>query len=629
MRSNVSIWILLLVVVLIPLTAVSQPLSGDKVIKATGGDYATLAAAIADINTKGVSGTLRLLIDENLTESGSPEITTTSLTGNNKLIIKPAAGKTPTVTFTACATSGNKGNSGLAISGTVSNVGNITIDGSNTNGGTTRDMTFALNDGTAGRYCFRLNGQTDTVTIKNLNILAQAVMATTSSGTRTYGINCLSTAAGAADALTVMNCQIGSATAAFYYSLYKPDGGTLPYGADLNIANNDLYAQHKGLSIWGAGGTSTIGGNTITMIGHPTGTYVQNSINGIYAESWQGTLNITGNKVVKVRARAVSQAALRHLYGILLYYASGSGITGQTANITNNFVSNFVYAGDASVAGSEIIGIAVDALDQTVNVYHNTVYVNNDSIATNPVYGIRVYDDAGQSAYLKNNIVVNTVNHDSAYAIHVSPIVNNCLKASDYNDFVVTGANAYTGYYNGAKHKTLANWQTAASQDAHSIAVNPANPFGASGMLKSLTDLHWFSAPAASFNGTPITGVTTDIDGDARSLTTPTMGADEYKAPTSVEIDPTVIPQTAVLDQNYPNPFNPTTVVPFALPRNGHVSLTVVDILGRHVATLVDGTRNAGSYSATWDASSIPSGVYFCRLAFDGMVVVRSMQLVK
>jgi hypothetical protein len=622
-------WVPLLVVLLIPLLAVSQPLSGDKVIKASGGDYATLAAAIADINSKGVSGTLRLLIDENLTEIGSPEITSTSLTGNNNLIIKPAAGKTPTVTFTACATTGTKSNTGLAISGTGTNVGNITIDGSNTVGGTTRDMTFALNDGTAGRYGFRLNGQTDTVTIKNLRILAQAVMATTSSGTRTYGINCLATAAGAADALTVTNCQIGTATAAFYYSLYKPDGGTVPYGLDLNVLNNEIYAQHKGLSVWGADGVSAISGNTITMIGHPTGVYVQNSINGIYAESWKGTLNITGNKVVKVRARAVSQAALRHLYGILLYYAIGSGITGQTANITNNFVSNFIYSGDASVANSEIIGIAVDALDQTVNVYHNTVYVNNDSIATNPVAGIRVYDDLGQSAYVKNNIVVNTVNHDSSYAIYVSPIVNSVLKASNYNDLVVTGANAYTGYYNGAKHKTLANWQTASSQDANSIAVNPADPFGASGMLKSLTDLHWFSAPAASFNGTPIAGVTTDIDGDARSATVPTMGADEYKASTSVEFDPTVVPRTVVLDQNYPNPFNPTTNVRYAIPQSGHVTLTVVDMLGRNVATLFDGVRSAGSYAATWDASSLPSGVYFCRLAFDGTVSIRSMQLVK
>jgi hypothetical protein len=88
-------------------------------------------------------------------------------------------------------------------------------------------------------------------------------------------------------------------------------------------------------------------------------------------------------------------------------------------------------------------------------------------------------------------------------------------------------------------------------------------------------------------------------------------------------------PASPELFNNYPNPFNPTTVVRFALPQSGQVNVTVVDMLGRHVATLVDGHRDAGIFAATWDASSLPSGVYFCRLAIDGAVVVRSMQLVK
>lgn len=618
-----------ILVFLIPSQLSSQALTGDKIIRPTGGDYASLSAAIADLNTKGASGTVRFLIDADLTESGSPEITSVTLNGANKLVIKPNTGKTPTVTFTACATSGNKGNSGLAISGTATNVGYITIDGSNTANGTTRDMTFALNDGTAGRYCIRLNGQTDTVVIKNLKILPQSILATTSSGSRTYGINCLATTVGAADGLTVSNCQIGSSTGAFYYAIYKPDGGSFPYGADLTISKNELYAQHKGLSVWGSAGTSSINDNMVSVIGHPTGVYVQNSLNGIYVESWLGTVNIFNNKIIGLKAKCVTQTALRPLYGIIVYYASGTTNTGQTANIYNNFISDFSYNGDASTAASEVNGIAVDALDQIVNVYFNTIYLNAENITTNPAFGIRVYDDAGMSANLKNNIIVNMVNHDSAYALYANPTTNNTLKSSDYNDLYVAGAKASIGNLGGTKYRALADWKTGSGKDANSISVNPANPFGASGQLKSLTDLHWFSAPASTFGGTPITGITTDIDGDARNATKPTMGADEYKASTGVVRDEFGVPVEFALEQNYPNPFNPSTTIRYSIPNSGWVSMKVVDVLGREVATLVEGVQSTGIYAVTWDAARAPSGVYFYQLRTSTGVRTGKMQLLK
>ena len=630
MKSRLLFWIAVLAaLVVVALAPVSgQALTGDKII-GPGGAYTSLGAAITDLNAKGASGTVRFLIDADLSETGSPEITSVTLNGTNKLVIKPNTGKTPTVTFSACATSGNKGNSGLAISGTVTNVGYITIDGSNTANGTTRDMTFALNDGTAGRYVIRLNGQVDTVTIKNLKIVAAAIMATTSSGTRTYGINCLATTVGAADGLAIANCQIGSSTAAFYYAIYKPDGGTYPYGSGLAVSKNLLYAQHKGLSIWGSAGISSISDNQISVIGHPTGTYVQNSLNGIYVESWLGTVNIFNNKITSLKAKAVTQTALKPLYGIIVYYASGTTNTGQTANIYNNFISDFSYSGDATTAASEVNGIAVDAMDQIVNVYFNTIYLNGDNITTNPAMGIRVYDDVGLSANLKNNIIVNTVNHDSAYAIYCNPIVNNCLKSSDFNDVFVAGANANVGNYGGTKHKTIAAWKTGSGKDANSVSVNPANPFGGSGQLKSLADLHWVSAPAASFAGTFITGYTTDIDGDVRSAAKTTMGADEPGASTAVETDQGSMPRMFWLEQNYPNPFNPSTAISFQLSAVSFVKLTVSDVLGREVATLVNGQRAAGSHIVTWDAAGMSGGVYFYSLTTGGVTQTRKMQLIK
>lgn len=629
MKKHLQYWktmfVFLLWLSLMPVSA--QALSGNKVI-GTGGDYASLSAAIADINTKGVSGKLVLLINENLTETGSIEILTETLTSTNNLVIKPNAGKTPVVSFTALATSGNKGNAGLTVSGTAKNVGYITIDGSNTENGTTRDMTFELNDAAAGRYVLRFNGETDNITIKNLKIMPKAFLSTTSSGSRTYGIYCPSSPTAAADNFVVNNCQIGSETAAFYYALYKPDGGTYPYGANLEVSKNNLFAQHKGLSVWGCDGTSKINDNSISVIGHPTGSYVQNSVNGIYVESWKGTVNIYNNKIVTLKAKALAQTSLKALYGILVYYASGSGITGQTANVYNNFVSDFTYAGDAASYKSEINGITADALDQNVNIYYNTVYINNNNITTNPVYGIRVWDDVGMAVNLKNNIVVNTVDHDSAYAIYYSPNVNNCIKASNYNDFVVTGAKASVGNLNKNKYKALADWKTGSTFDANSISVNPAATFGAAGQLKSLTDLHWVSAPGLDFAGTPVTGITTDIDGDTRSTTKPYMGADEGSTLTSVE-NTNELPAEFSLNQNYPNPFNPSTEIEFSIKTSGNVSLKVYDALGNEITTLVNSDLAAGKYKVQFNAKNLSSGVYYYRINSGNFSASRKMMLVK
>lgn len=68
------------------------------------------------------------------------------------------------------------------------------------------------------------------------------------------------------------------------------------------------------------------------------------------------------------------------------------------------------------------------------------------------------------------------------------------------------------------------------------------------------------------------------------------------------------------LHQNYPNPFNPSTTISFTLPSRSFVSVKIFDLLGREVATVLSEQLSAGVYSRQWDASGMPSGVYFCRL---------------
>ena len=74
------------------------------------------------------------------------------------------------------------------------------------------------------------------------------------------------------------------------------------------------------------------------------------------------------------------------------------------------------------------------------------------------------------------------------------------------------------------------------------------------------------------------------------------------------------VPHSYMLSQNYPNPFNPVTVIRFELPVASRVSLTVTDLLGREVATLVRGELAAGYHQTEWNAQAVASGLYFYRL---------------
>jgi len=83
------------------------------------------------------------------------------------------------------------------------------------------------------------------------------------------------------------------------------------------------------------------------------------------------------------------------------------------------------------------------------------------------------------------------------------------------------------------------------------------------------------------------------------------------------------------LHQNYPNPFNPATTISFYLPQSEEVTLTVFDVTGRRVATLVDQPMNAGIHNQTFDASALSSGIYFYRLEAGSFSDVQKMTLIK
>lgn len=95
-----------------------------------------------------------------------------------------------------------------------------------------------------------------------------------------------------------------------------------------------------------------------------------------------------------------------------------------------------------------------------------------------------------------------------------------------------------------------------------------------------------------------------------------------------------VVPTSYALNQNYPNPFNPSTEIAFALPQTGHVTLTVYNILGQSVKTLVDEEMSAGPHQVTWDGTAnggsvAASGIYFYRIQANDFTATKKMTLLK
>ncbi len=107
-----------------------------------------------------------------------------------------------------------------------------------------------------------------------------------------------------------------------------------------------------------------------------------------------------------------------------------------------------------------------------------------------------------------------------------------------------------------------------------------------------------------------------------------------YPELVSVEENTQSVPNDFQLLQNYPNPFNPSTIIRFNLNKSGYVKLSVFNLLGERIITLVDDVKNAGSHFVTWNGRNsaglnVPAGIYFYKLEMENNIQVKKMTLLK
>jgi hypothetical protein len=170
------------------------------------------------------------------------------------------------------------------------------------------------------------------------------------------------------------------------------------------------------------------------------------------------------------------------------------------------------------------------------------------------------------------------------------------------------------------------------------LSFNGANAVGAGGKVNVLTltfnaigangasttlNLE-FSAMAAALTFTNLLPLLSVTDG---AVTIGTTRVEQDRAPAGS-------PATFALWQNHPNPFNPETEIKFELPRESQVAITIFNIAGQKIVTLIEGRMKAGVHTVSWKGTDdagrgVPSGIYICRMAAQGNVFQKRMALIK
>jgi uncharacterized protein YjdB len=504
--SSVSKGMKVLVLGMLIMLAVVR-VNGQAVVTATGAgpgpvSYTTLRLAFAAINAGTHTGAITITIGA----AGTNETGGVAILNENaapasytSVLIKPAATTSPTIT-------GNIANDGLIH---LFGATNVTIDGSNTVGGTTKNLTIRNGTGTAGSSVIRFGHNATTGasnnTVKNclINMAGPTIGIAITSGA---GAGTLTFVAGtiANSNNTIQNNTITSCQTAFY--TYGPAATDNNWLITQNDMNNLAFA---GVTIYNTT-NAVISDNIINNVTINGATQVA----GITVSWATNSMVIRGNKITNISNTFGVAAPNPQAEGIFLTISAGS------VSVYNNFIANVTGVGNASIATNGH-GILHNNAG-TMSIYHNTIKMTTDqgSAAGTPA-AICFGPGVTGTTNLRDNIFVNSQTVGNRYAIY-SSVAPAAFSGIDYNDYFATSGNH--GFIGGIPRTTLAAIQAGFGSNLNSIT--PLNP-----VFISTTDLHLQTVaanlPLAA--GTPIAvpAITTDIDGALRSTTTPTIGAHE------------------------------------------------------------------------------------------------------
>lgn len=373
------------------------------------------------------------------------------------------------------------------------------------------------------------------------------------------------------------------------YSILPTSGGDVYIGGQFteagNIAANHIvkWSPSKGWSALGTGTDTTV--YAMTMVSsnlYVCGMFTQAGGNPAnYAAQWNGTT----------------------------WSAMGSGLSGTGRTIV--LAGGQIYVGgDFTAAGGNTVNYIASWNGSTWGALGSTAGTDNS------VYAIAVQGDSvlyvGGTFANAGGSPASGIAKYSIAADSWSPLSGGLGSTNDVRSIAVNGDTVYAGGF----------FTTAGLLTANYIAVwNTSSKLWSA--LGSGTD-NGVLAVATGANSDVYAGGTFVLAGGK-----PSYNFARYNPNLTSVNEPVTPPRTFALMQNYPNPFNPTTLIDYQLSAVGHVTLRVYDVLGRSVATLVDGVQSPGLHSVVFDGARFASGVYFYRMQTGTYSVTRKMVLMK
>jgi len=529
------------------------PLSGNYYIGAPGTgpggsnpQFATLREAFNILNDATFTGDCNFYITSDITETYTPAVGLGLAINPTPFTVtfKPYSGVQPIITLNY-PTDLNSGPSGALVIG-IPSKGNVTwdslrttkniiIDGSNTVGGTTRDLTIQTSL-TAQRNAFPLTivGDVSDMVVKNTNIYYKAQGVSTSGNLFVSAVMLRSrnylTVDWSPHNILFENNHISSnfdgvVQSAQGYGCYQtgtPNVINYPY--NITLKNNLIEGKRRSIALYRAGSHDILGNDII--LNQNIGFNISNE--AVYAVDvdTNAVVNMDKNKISKVSS--LTNAAT---FGNTAISIESFG----TYNIANTMIYGFELTAANPVAF--VRGIKNASASATLNLAFNSIYMNDlASIGTGTVSYQGIFITNGTNN-LANNIVMSAETDFASYCIYRELALGTL--ASNYNDFYpVSATNGNVGFFNTTATPTLLNWQTASSQDPNSLSVNP--------LFVSATDLHLLNTTTPLMGkGMAIPGVTTDFDGETRD-SIPEIGADEFPGIIPVEL----VSFNASLDRN-------------------------------------------------------------------------------
>jgi len=484
--------------------ACTSALSGTYTVGGAGADFVTFADVMTGLNNCGINGPTTFLIN---TGTYTGQLNFNQISGAsaaNTITFKPNIGATVVITASTGST--------IKLNGTDY----IIFDGSN-NGTTTRDMTITNTSTSSSTAAIWMASAGATQGCKK-NVVKNCIINAGANTSGIYGIIIGGATIGSAgadnDSILIQNNSISKA----YVGIWAQGIASTGIMDNLQINGNSVgsatpanYLGHDGIIV-ANGNASSIEGNTIFNIITTNTTPAGLTISTGFVSS-----NVTKNNINNIVYTSTGGYGGRGIY-------VNTGSASSNLTIANNFISVIGGDGWSSFSGSSPVGMYFDGTTGGLNIYYNSVYMSGNltttqvSLTTAILFNSTTITDIN----LKNNIFQNSMNNtvtagSKNYAIYSTAPSTSFISINN-NDYFVSGTQGVLGFL-GVDQTTLAAWKTATGQDLNSVNFDPS--------FTNTTDLHTF-ASAINNIGTPITGITDDIDGEARDAANPDPGADEF-----------------------------------------------------------------------------------------------------